>query len=91
MNIQTFIELSKQKRCASCHGTNTKQFNVPNGSAEGWPALLCLDCEAIPFLCGTHGVVWASKNARQDASKPCPICGDNRGLATDHIAQTYGW
>ena len=81
MTTTQFRELSRQRRCPHCRGSNISIYKHPENAQ--CPVIFCNDCFGYPALCVDHGQTFIAENIRSDIMY-CKICGDREMMLNTH-------
>ena len=87
MTDKQFIDLSHQKKCPHCRGSNIAIYSHPDN--YNCKVIYCEDCYGYPSICSENGQTYISDNIKIGENY-CKICGDSEMLLNTHaLAYPY--
>jgi len=81
MNDSQFIDLSRQKKCPHCRGSNISIYRHPNN--HNCKVIYCEDCYGYPAICINNAQTYIADEI-ESSKEYCKICGSRELLLAEH-------
>lgn len=81
MTDRQFMDLSHQKKCPHCRGTNISIYGHPNN--DNVKVIYCEDCYGYPSICNIQGKTYISDDITIGINY-CKVCGDTEMMLNEH-------